>query len=116
VTLRGELPDFRQAVSLAVFRIIQEALRNVEKHASADNVEIAISCFSQAVEIVISDDGVGFDPRSRDSGGSMGLRGMKERAVLIQGRLEVESAPRGGTSVQLTFPVQPQEVQHVGRA
>lgn len=118
VTLQGELAPLKQEVSLAVFRIVQEALRNVEKHSHAKNVEVGISCDQDLVAICVQDDGVGFDVKSVSSAvngtTSMGLLGMKERATLIEGKLGMESSPGSGAKMRLVFPAKSMGVQSVG--
>ena len=81
-----------------LFRITIEALNNSLKHAQARNVKVTIRCDASAVEINVSDDGIGFDPLRARRGG-MGLRSMRERAELIGGTLEIRSSPNEGTSV-----------------
>jgi two-component system, NarL family, sensor histidine kinase DevS len=89
----------------AIYRIVQEALTNVVKHASAKHVSIVVASSEKAVRAVVEDDGVGFAPRSvREH--ALGLVGMRERAQLLGGRLEVESSPGAGTTVVAEIPLQ----------
>ena len=81
-----------------IFRITIEALNNSLKHAQARNVKVTLRCEASAVEIEVTDDGIGFDPQRARSGG-MGMRTMRERADLLGGTLEVRSSPGAGTSV-----------------
>jgi signal transduction histidine kinase len=76
-----------------VYRLVQEALTNVAKHARAEHVRVAISAADGQLRIEVQDDGVGFDPRSSDEG--FGLAGMQERATLAGGTLRLESGERG---------------------
>ena len=87
----------------AVYRIVQEALTNIVKHAAARSVSVVIATGSGAVRAVIEDDGVGFRvERVRD--GALGLVGMRERVGLLGGRFEVESAPGSGTTIVAELP------------
>lgn len=95
------------AVELALFRITQEALSNVERHAGAHRVAVGLDFESAELRLLITDDGAGFDAsagRSKEATGSFGLPGMTERAHLIGARLAVHSAPGGGTTVDVRFP------------
>jgi two-component system, NarL family, sensor histidine kinase DevS len=88
----------------AIYRIVQEALTNVVKHASAKRVSIIVASSAKTVRAVIEDDGVGFSPgHVREQ--ALGLVGMRERAQLLDGRLEVESAPGAGTTVVVEIPL-----------
>jgi signal transduction histidine kinase len=85
-----------------VYRLAQEALTNVGKHALADQVSLRLAESDGVVELEVADDGRGFDPELTDSG--YGLVGMRERAELAGGRLEVESRPGAGTTVRARLP------------
>jgi signal transduction histidine kinase len=88
----------------ALYRIVQESLTNVVKHAQARRVSILLTRKDGAVKAVVEDDGRGFDPeRIRDDG--FGLVGMRERLALLGGRLEIESARDAGTTVAAEVPV-----------
>jgi two-component system, NarL family, sensor histidine kinase DevS len=88
----------------AVYRIVQEALTNVIKHANARTVSVVLTRKGEAVVVVIEDDGRGFDPNA-DQVGGLGLLGMRERIALVGGRLSVESAPHRGTTVAVEVPL-----------
>jgi signal transduction histidine kinase len=91
-------------IETALYRIVQEALTNVTKHASAGRVSILLRNKDDAVVVVIEDDGVGFDSGDTDSGG-LGLAGMRERVSLVGGRLRVETAPGSGTTLAAEVPL-----------
>ncbi len=92
------LPD---VVQVAFYRIAQEAFNNIVKHANAANVTVQLQRQDAGVDLVIQDDGRGFDPVKRQGG--LGLDLMRERADDIQAALTIESAPRKGTTVHLTW-------------
>jgi two-component system sensor histidine kinase UhpB len=98
------LPD---DVQTAVYRILQEALANVGRHAGATAVAVELEAADDCLELRIRDDGAGFDPASLSrrngdsSGAGLGLNGMVERARLAGGELDLRSAPGGGTTVTL---------------
>ena len=88
----------------ALYRIIQEALTNIVKHAGAESVSILVLDAEGAVRTVIEDDGAGFDPSNvRD--GALGLLGMRERVSLLDGRFEVESRRGAGTTLIIELPL-----------
>lgn len=92
---------------LAMFRIAQEALRNVERHARATSVRVRLAFDADHVQLTVDDDGVGFEvrpPRDGRSPGGLGLLGMEERAALLGGRLWIESEPGRGTRVHASIP------------
>ena len=91
-------------VETALYRIVQEALANVVKHAGASRVSILLVDKSTAVTAVVEDDGLGFDPgATRDD--VLGLVGMRERVGLVGGRLRIESAEGAGTTIAAEVPV-----------
>jgi len=87
----------------ALYRIVQESLTNVVKHAQAQRVSILLTRTNGTVKAVVEDDGKGFDPEKTASG--FGLVGMRERLALLGGRLEVESTGGAGTTVAAQVPV-----------
>jgi signal transduction histidine kinase len=91
-------------VETALYRIVQESLTNVVKHARACRVSILLARKEGAVKVVVEDDGRGFDPAELASDG-FGLVGMRERLALIGGRLEVESNPEAGTTIAAEVPI-----------
>jgi signal transduction histidine kinase len=95
------------AVTAAAYRIVQECLTNIAKHARASRVGVALSARRGELQLSVEDDGTGFDPDST-RGGRLGLVGMRERVAALRGRFAVESAPGQGTTVLVTLPLQPQ--------
>jgi signal transduction histidine kinase len=92
----------------ACFRVAQEALTNVARHAHARNVRLGLRHHRAGLELSVRDDGTGFDVRAaRDragAGASMGLLGMEERVSLLGGDLEILCPPHGGTELRARFP------------
>jgi signal transduction histidine kinase len=97
------------AIETTCFRVVQEAVTNVARHADTDVVWVDLRRGDEALHLVVRDQGVGFDVETtrrragRDVG--IGLRGMEERLRLIGGRLEIQSAPGRGTSVHVWAPL-----------
>jgi signal transduction histidine kinase len=91
-------------VETALYRIVQESLTNVVKHARARRVSILLARREGAVKAVVEDDGRGFDPAEL-AGDGFGLVGMRERLALLGGRLEVESRPDAGTTIAAEVPI-----------
>jgi two-component system sensor kinase len=89
----------------AIFRIVQEALTNVARHAKAHQVEVSIAKDDSEVAIRVRDDGVGFATDAPREPGSHGLLGMRERAYLLGGTIEVHSAPGRGTAIEVRLPL-----------
>jgi PAS domain S-box-containing protein len=97
-------PEIPLEAKEALYRIAQEALHNVVKHARASSVQIMMECDSGEVTLEVSDDGTGFDAKA-DFPGHFGLRSMHERASRLGGTLKLETAPDKGTSVRARIPV-----------
>lgn len=89
-------------IEATVYRVLQEALTNVARHAGARNVSVRLVRGAGSVELCVQDDGTGFKPGNT---GRLGLRGMRERAALLGGSLEVESEPGAGTTIMARIPV-----------
>lgn len=92
----------------ATYRIVQESLNNVAAHAQAQRIQIQVDFEPARLQVVVEDDGVGFDEESalRSPSGQMGLIGMRERAQSIGGHLKIQSVPGQGSLVTLTLPLQ----------
>jgi len=98
LSVAGQKPDLTNDEAQSLFRIAEEALTNVERHAAARQVTVRLALGSDRVDLVIQDDGAGFEPAGVDPD-RYGLTGMRERAAMIDAALEVNSRPGGGTQV-----------------
>lgn len=109
--LIGEERRLTADFELGLFRIAQEALRNVERHARAANVEVILTFGERELRLDVIDNGIGFTQLThRDgtsSGAHLGLMGMRERAEILGGSLQVHSTPGGGTRVSAAVPADP---------
>jgi signal transduction histidine kinase len=98
-------------IEMNLYRIAQEALNNVAKHAGAKSVNVIIEGRERELRLIIEDDGKGFDPadvKVPDSpGGGLGISGMRERVDLIGGTLDIESSVEGGTTIYVRSPRKP---------
>jgi signal transduction histidine kinase len=108
VELTARLPA---EAELALYRILQEALKNVEKHARARHVTVRLSQQRAFVVLLIKDDGIGFDPDAqparRTGERGLGLLSMRERAIYVGGALEVKSIRHAGTNIEVRIPLPP---------
>jgi PAS domain S-box-containing protein len=93
------------AASAAVFRVVQEALTNVVRHARASNVQVRVGAAGDALEIAIIDNGKGITQQLVDSQESLGIIGMRERISRIGGQFKIGPRPGGGTAVEITMPM-----------
>lgn len=108
----SNVPDrLSSAIELNLYRIIQEALTNIQKHAQASHVEIHVTKKKSSLELTIKDNGIGFDsllranPSKPEEG--FGLISMRERAASLRGALEIKSAPGHGTEIFVRVPIKP---------
>jgi PAS domain S-box-containing protein len=96
---------------LTLYRILQGALENVEKHARARHITVCLSQQGAFVQLVIKDDGIGFDPEHyparRKGKGGLGLLSMRERAAYVGGVLKIKSVRRAGTEIEVRIPLPP---------
>jgi PAS domain S-box-containing protein len=94
-------------IETVLYRVVQEALNNIAKHARAKTVNISVERDGAQALLEVTDDGVGFDPASAREGKGLGLVGMKERAALIGGSADVRSVAGTGTTISVRVPVEP---------
>jgi len=101
-------PELDPAVALALYRILQESLTNVARHAEARAVRVELAVAGDEIVLAVSDDGRGFDagalPAMLQGEGSLGIYGMMERAELLGGSFGIESRPGQGTAVRVALP------------
>ena len=115
VTLTGLTPATRPPadIELALYRIFQETMKNVEQHARARHVTVTLAEQGSFVTLTIKDDGIGFDAghhaARRKGRGNLGLVGMRERAAALGGTLTVKSGLRAGTEIEVHIPLPPGE-------
>ncbi len=105
VTLPQEALHLDADRSTAIFRIFQESLTNVARHAHATRVEALLEIQNDRIIFQVIDNGSGFDPAEAKARRSLGLVGMQERALLLNGDLKIEGAPGAGTTLTLTIPL-----------
>jgi len=99
---RGKVPGLAPDVELVIYRVVQESLTNTLRHADAETVTISLVVDAESILVSVADDGKGMPPRVQR--GTAGIGGMRERALLVGGRLSIESRPNEGTEVRLTVP------------
>ena len=100
--LPGSVP---REVASCVYRVAQESLQNIVKHASAKHISVALTLQKGTVVLTIADDGAGFDPEAVKGRGRLGLIGMEERARLVNGKLSIAAQPGRGTRIALEVPL-----------
>jgi signal transduction histidine kinase len=107
--VQGEMVRMLPEYETLLFRIVQEALTNIAKHADARNVEVGLELAAEELTIYISDDGVGFDAEAVMEGraAGWGLLGIRERTQLLGGESQIRSQPGRGTDVTVRMPVRP---------
>jgi signal transduction histidine kinase len=92
-------------IEINLYRIAQEALNNIAKHAQATNVSVLLEKPDKNIVLIVEDDGVGFDPKKKaNRSKGLGLIGMSERAALVGGTVEIESAKGSGTTIYASVP------------
>jgi PAS domain S-box-containing protein len=109
VTL-GELPSVvPPETGFCLFRVAQEALRNVARHARARKVEVSMRTLDGGLQLAVLDEGIGFDPASRRGHPTLGLASMRERVRLLGGELDIESTPGHGTTILAWAPLKKEQ-------
>jgi signal transduction histidine kinase len=92
-------------VALCLFRITQESLRNIARHASASRVSINLRCLNSGLQLTVKDNGQGFDAEGPRAKASLGLASMRQRVALLGGKLKIDSKPFGGTTISAWVPI-----------
>jgi signal transduction histidine kinase len=93
-----------EATALCLYRIVQEALRNVVKHGGTDRAVVELSGAPDGIRLRVCDEGAGFDPTSVHGNGGLGLVSMRERLHLVGGAIAIDSRPAGGTRIDIRVP------------
>lgn len=99
----GDFSRLGHDLAISAYRIVQEALSNVMKHAGADHAQVSLVLAGDALHIAVADDGAGFDPVQASEG--IGIIGMRERVHALNGTLRLHAAPGAGTEVAITLPL-----------
>ncbi|HEV8266247.1 MAG TPA: PAS domain S-box protein [Gemmatimonadales bacterium] len=105
VSVTGSEPALATGQATAVFRILQEALTNVARHAHARHVDIRFHVLPTALELVVADDGRGITPDEAQNRRTLGLLGIRERAATWHGQVTVHGVPGGGTTLRVFMPM-----------
>jgi signal transduction histidine kinase len=96
--------DLPLEIALCLYRVAQESVHNVIRHARATHAEVHLATAEGELRLMIADDGAGFDTEAPQAKSSLGFVSMKERVRLVDGRLKVESQPEKGTWVEVVVP------------
>jgi len=102
----GQEKRISSGMEVAIFRVIQEAVNNVNKHSKAHKVLVRLEMTPKVVNCSIKDDGVGFDVKVKMDQDKFGLLGMRERVELLRGSFTINSAPEQGTEVKFNIPLE----------
>ncbi len=97
-------PELNDTVKTALFRIFQESITNISRHAQAQNIFIELNFFDEKIILVIQDDGIGFNEEILKTNKTLGIIGMKERVVILDGEFEIVSEPNKGTTIKVEIP------------
>ena len=112
VQVPDNLPSLPDATAIGLFRILQESLTNVMRHAEAHTVELSLTLSDGVLCMRIADDGKGFDLRA-ERPASFGLVGMRERVLIMGGQLHLDTLPGEGTTLRIHIPLDPVAEEHV---
>lgn len=104
-----QIPDagarFPPEVEQAAYRVAQEALENIARHTDARHITVALHEERSSLLLTIRDDGLGFDPGASNAASGLGLKGVRERAQMLGGTIEIDSRPGGPTALRLSLPI-----------
>ena len=103
--VRGHEARLTAPIETVLFRILQEAVNNIAKHAEARRAHLLLEFLGDKVTGTVEDDGRGFDPEAAGAKGGVGLAGMQERASLVGGILTIASQPGQGTRISVSIPL-----------
>ena len=102
----GSSPPLPVRISAGLYRIAQEAINNVRKHAKATSLHVVLVLLPERVKLIVEDDGKGFDPSHIRKKGRYGLIGLEERVKMLGGVLDIASSPDSGTRLEVTIPLE----------
>jgi signal transduction histidine kinase len=105
VEIAGDFSDVPRGTQLAVYRLTQEALRNVHKHSNAEEADVRLLRGSKSIDLIIQDHGQGFDQSSPDWRPGLGLASMEERVRLLRGQFTIKSEAGKGTRIHVVLPL-----------
>ena len=97
-----DMPGLGEEAEITVFRVVQEALTNVQRHANARQASVLVRKRPGRIRVIVEDDGGGFDPEAATD--RLGLAGIRERVALLEGTATLESRPGQGTTVVVEIP------------
>lgn len=97
-------PELNDTVKTSLYRIFQESITNISRHAQAQNILIELNFFDDKIILVIQDDGIGFNEEILKTNKTLGIIGMKERVIILDGEFEIVSEPNKGTSIKVVIP------------
>jgi len=104
-----EQKRFSNEIEITIFRIVQESLTNVARHAGVKKVYVQLVAFQDTLELMIEDEGIGFALEEQKAGSSSGLTGMSERTKLLQGEMEIQTMPGKGTRILVRLPLRQED-------
>lgn len=102
IDIPAQLTDLNPQLEQTLYRVFQEALENISRHAGARHVTLNLTRHQGKITALVTDDGIGFSPSDVDNSKKLGLLGMRERVEMLGGKLDIQSAPGSGTRIQLT--------------
>jgi two-component system sensor histidine kinase DegS len=107
IAVTGKERRLEPHIEIGIFRVVQEALNNIVKHAQATSIRVRLEFAAAGVTVLVEDDGKGFEMTEEElPSGHYGIMGMRERMQLLNGKLTIKSAPRRGTRVTVSVPLE----------
>jgi signal transduction histidine kinase len=110
VNIQGEVDAVPDEVRTCVYRVVQEALTNVSRHAEAQRIKLLVKREGEQIAVSIEDDGKGFDASCSPKASGIGLVGLKERVSELSGTTKITSEPGKGTQINVHIPLAAEEV------
>jgi len=105
LTTAGDTTEISLPVKITLYRLIQESLANGFRHGGGSELRVDVSNAGGQILVTISDNGAGFDPKSLNTDGHVGLEGMRERVQILGGTFQLQTAPGQGTVIRVSLPV-----------